>query len=196
MRIAIDVGGTFTDLVAETAPGRFLLFKAPTTPEEPAVGVFDALRLAAAGCNKSLEEFVAGMAMLIHATTRATNAILANGTARTAFLTTAGHPDILLYREGGRREPFNNKIPFPAPYVPRNLTFEVPERIDAGGRTVLPLDEEAVRAIIEQLRERSIGMRARAIEVPALDARFSTGLLDDQARDQDECHARMGQIFG
>jgi N-methylhydantoinase A len=156
MRVAIDVGGTFTDLVAETAPGRFLLFKSPTTPEEPVVGVFDALRLAAAGCNKSLEEFVAGMAMLIHATTRATNAILANGTARTAFLTTAGHPDILLYREGGRREPFNNKIPFPAPYVPRNLTFEVPERIDSGGRTVLPLNEEAVRAIIEQLRERRV----------------------------------------
>ena len=132
MRVSADVGGTFTDLVVETAPGRFRLFKAPTTPEDPAVGVFDALRLAAAGCGSSFETFLAGIEMLIHATTRATNAILANGTARTAFLTTAGHPDILLYREGGRREPFNNKVPFPAPYVPRSLTFEVPERIDAG----------------------------------------------------------------
>lgn len=156
MRVSADVGGTFTDLVVETAPGRFRLFKAPTTPEDPAVGVFDALRLAAAGCGSSFETFLAGIEMLIHATTRATNAILANGTARTAFLTTGGHPDILLYREGGRREPFNNKVPFPAPYVPRSLTFEVPERIDAGGRVVLPLDQEAVRAIIEQLREREV----------------------------------------
>jgi N-methylhydantoinase A len=156
MRVSADVGGTFTDLVAETAAGQFRLFKTPTTPEDPAIGVFDALTLAATGYGSSLKQFLAGIDMLIHATTLATNAILANRTARTAFLTTAGHPDILLFREGGRREPFNNKVPFPLPYVPRSLTFEVPERVDSAGKVVVPLDESAVREIIARLREREV----------------------------------------
>src|ERR1700730_1666703 len=113
MRVSADVGGTFTDLVAETAAGQFRLFKTPTTPHDPTIGVFDALTLAATGYGSSLKQFLAGIDMLIHATTLATNAVLANRTARTALLTTAGHPDILLFREGGRREPFNNKVPFP-----------------------------------------------------------------------------------
>jgi N-methylhydantoinase A len=156
MRVSADVGGTFTDLVAETAAGQFRLFKTPTTPEDPAIGVFDALTLAATGYGSSLKQFLAGIDMLIHATTLATNAVLANRTARTALLTTAGHPDILLFREGGRREPFNNKVPFPAPYVPRSLTFEVPERVDSAGKVVVPLDESAVREIIARLRERKV----------------------------------------
>jgi N-methylhydantoinase A len=156
MRVSVDVGGTFTDMVVETVPGSFRLFKAPTTPEDPLVGVFDALRLAAAGCDRSFESFIAGIEMLIHATTLATNAILGNNTARTAFLTTAGHPDILLYREGGRREPFNNKVPFPEPYIPRNLTYEVDERVDAAGNVVQPLDEECVRSIAKRLRAQRV----------------------------------------
>ena len=156
MRVSADVGGTFTDMVVETSPGRFRLFKAPTTPEDPSVGVFNVFKLAAIGCGMSVGEFLAGIDMFIHATTLATNAILAGRAARTAFLTTAGHPDILLYREGGRREPFNNKIPFPKPYVPRSLTFEVPERVDAAGNIVQPLDEETVRALIARLSERKV----------------------------------------
>jgi N-methylhydantoinase A len=156
MRVSADVGGTFTDLVVETAPDCFRLFKTPTTPQDPAIGVFNALKLAASGCGSSLEQFLSGVDMLIHATTLATNAILANATARTAFLTTAGHPDILLFREGGRREPFNNKVPFPAPYVPRSMTFEVPERVDSTGNVMLPLDEAALRTIIGRLVERDV----------------------------------------
>jgi len=55
--------------------------------------------------------------------------VLTGRTARTAFLTTEGHPDIFLLREGGRVDPFDNTVPFPGPLVPRRLTFEVPERI-------------------------------------------------------------------
>jgi N-methylhydantoinase A len=156
MRVSADVGGTFTDLVVETAPGQFRLFKTPTTLEDPAIGVFDAFRLAARSCDSSLEKFLTGVDMLVHATTLATNLILTNSAARTAFLTTAGHPDILLFREGGRREPFNNKVPFPMPYVPRSLTFEVPERVDSVGNVVLALDEDVVRDIIARLRERKV----------------------------------------
>ena len=91
-------------------------------------------------------DFLAQGETFIHGTTRAINAILTGSTARTAFLTTAGHPDILVIREGGRIEPFNFTVPYPEPYVPRALTFEIPERIDATGKIVTPLDEAAVRA--------------------------------------------------
>jgi N-methylhydantoinase A len=153
MRMSVDVGGTFTDLVAEVEPGAFQLFKAPTTPEDPVIGVLDVLRSAAAANGTSLRTFLSRVEMFFHATTIATNAILTKSTARTAFLTTEGHPDILLYREGGRIEPFNNTVPFPDPYVPRRLTFEIPERIDSAGRMIRRLDEQAVLAIIGRLRE-------------------------------------------
>jgi N-methylhydantoinase A len=151
MRASVDVGGTFTDLVVERARGEYQVFKAPTTTEDPVAGVLDVLRVAAAANALPLTTFLSEVDILIHATTRATNAILTNGTAKTAFLTTLGHPDVLLYREGGRKEPFNNTVPFPEPYVPRSRTFEVPERVDSAGEIVKPLDEDAVLSIIEKL---------------------------------------------
>ena len=151
MRASIDVGGTFTDLVTERVTGEYQIFKTPTTVTDPVLGVLEVLRIAAAANATSLTRFVSDIDIFIHATTRATNAILTNGTARTAFLTTLGHPDILLYREGGRKEPFNNTVPFPEPYVPRRLTFEVPERVNSAGEIVKPLDEHAVLSIIEKL---------------------------------------------
>jgi N-methylhydantoinase A/oxoprolinase/acetone carboxylase beta subunit len=72
------------------------------------------------------QKLLARSETFIHGTTRAINAILTGTTARTAFLTTAGHPDILVLREGGRLDPFDFTVPFPEPYVPRALTFEVP----------------------------------------------------------------------
>jgi N-methylhydantoinase A len=151
MRASVDVGGTFTDLVTERATGEYQVFKAPTTTEDPVAGVLDVLRIAAGANAMSLAAFLSEIDIFIHATTRATNAILTNGTAKTAFLTTLGHPDILLYREGGRKEPFNNTVPFPEPYIPRSLTFEVPERVDSAGEIVRPLDEDTVLSIIEKL---------------------------------------------
>src|SRR5262249_10620745 len=88
----------------------------------------------------------------IHGTTHAINAIVTRQTAKTALLVTKGHPDILVLREGGRPEPFDHKVPYPAPYVPRALTFEVPERVLASGAVHKALDEEAVAAIAVQLR--------------------------------------------
>jgi len=161
MRVSVDVGGTFTDLVAEVETGAFQLFKAPTTPDDPVIGVLDVLRSAAAANGASLTDFLSRAEMFFHATTRATNAILTKSTARTAFLTTEGHPDILLYREGGRSEPFNNTVPFPEPYVPRSLTFEISERVDSAGRIVKPLDEEAALVVIRQLQ----ALRVEAVGV-------------------------------
>ena len=85
--------------------------------------------------------------MFVHGTTRAINAVLTGKTARTAFLTTQGHPDILLLREGGRTRRLQLSRALSGPYVPRALTFEVAERIGADGRVVRPLDAAAVHDI-------------------------------------------------
>jgi N-methylhydantoinase A len=155
MRLACDTGGTFTDLVVEDG-GELRIYKSSTTPDDPTEGVLDALSLAAADVGLARAEFLARAETFIHGTTRAINAILTGQTARTAFLTTAGHPDILVLREGGRIEPFDFTVPYPEPYVPRALTFEIPERIGAEGQIVKPLDEAGVLEVIERLREKRV----------------------------------------
>lgn len=149
MRLSIDTGGTFTDLVVET-DGVFAVHKRPTTTDDPVVGILDVLGAAAEGEGTDIASFLERADILIHATTHALNALLTGRTARTALLTTAGHPDVLLLREGGR-EHFNVRAPFPEPYVPRSLTFEVPERIASNGAVVHPLDLARVEALCAQL---------------------------------------------
>ena len=119
MRFAVDTGGTFTDLVLEDERGRLRMFKAPTTPQDPVEGILAAVEAAADALATTSADLLARGELFIHGTTRATNAIVTGETARTAFLTTKGHPDILVLREGGRLEPFNFLVPFPKPYVPR-----------------------------------------------------------------------------
>ena len=156
MRFAVDTGGTFTDLVVEDDLNDVRLYKSPTTPENPVQGVLDTLSLAAEDFGKSREEFLASGEMLIHGTTRAINAIVTGNTAKTAFLTTIGHPDILVFREGGRIEPFDFNITFPQPYVPRSLTYQVNERIGYDGRIIEKLNEEKVIEQIKQFKEEGI----------------------------------------
>jgi N-methylhydantoinase A len=155
IRIACDVGGTFTDLVVEGAEG-LQLFKAPTTPDDPADGILAVIGMAADSLGITRAQLLVAAETFIHATTRATDAILTGTTARTAFLTTAGHRDILLLREGGRRNPYDPAQPFPRPYVPRSLTYEVVERVSASGAILRPLDERALAASIAQLRAERI----------------------------------------
>src|ERR1700759_1046674 len=135
MRLAADTGGTFTDLVVEDGED-VRLYKASTTPHEPAVGILDAIALAAAGGGREAGDYLGSVELFIHGTTRAINAILTETTARTALLCTRGHPDMLLLREGGRTEPFNWSYGYPDPYIPRALTFVVTERIGSQGEVV------------------------------------------------------------
>jgi len=112
MRFACDVGGTFTDLILEDGP-EIRIYKASTTPDDPVRGLFAALALAAADRGEAVETLLGRTDLFIHGTTRAINAILTGNTARTAFLTSLGHPDILVIREGGRMEVFNFTVPYP-----------------------------------------------------------------------------------
>ncbi len=150
MRLAADTGGTFTDLVVEDGDG-VRLYKAATTPHDPADGILAAIALAAADAGRELEHFLGAVEVFIHGTTRAINAILTNSTARTALLCTRGHPDMLLLREGGRTEPFNWSYGYPDPYIPRALTYEIAERVGSQGEVVQPLDERAAVEVLERL---------------------------------------------
>lgn len=156
MRFAVDTGGTFTDLVVEDDSGEVRMYKAPTTPTDPIAGVLDTIALAGADYGLSSSELLGKGDMLIHGTTHAINAIITGNTAKTAFLVTKGHPDILVLREGGRIEPFNFSVPYPQPYIPRSLTYEVPERMSYDGQVRDELDEEAVLQIINQLKDEQV----------------------------------------
>lgn len=152
LRLATDTGGTFTDLVVEDGD-EIHLFKSPTTPADPAQGVLDVIALAADHYGQSLADFLARADIFMHGTTRSINAILTGGTAKTAFLTSEGHPDVLTIREGGRIEPFNFSVGSPEPYIPRRLTFGIPGRMDSAGAERTPLDEQAVIDVAAKLRE-------------------------------------------
>lgn len=156
MRFACDTGGTFTDLVVEDDAGVWRTFKAATTASDPTAGVLDALQLASDAFDLTLADLLGRGSVFVHATTHAINAVLTGNTARVAMLTTAGHRDVLLLREGGRPDPFDFQTPFPDPYVPRSLVFEVDERIDADGSIFKPLDEAALVETLKQVAQADV----------------------------------------
>lgn len=162
-RISVDTGGTFTDVVVADAHGDFTLGKALTTPDRIFNGLRAAIANAADTLGLTLAEVLARTEILIYGTTRATNAIVTGNIAKTAFLTTAGFPDILVLREGGKFNPHDFSKPFPTPYVPRRHTFEIVERIDSAGQVYQPLEERQAREVLDTLRAR--GFEACAVSL-------------------------------
>ncbi len=156
-RVAIDIGGTFTDLVLEDG-ARTLTRKVLTTPRAPEEGVMTGLReiLAEGGLR------AADLGMLLHGTTLATNAILERKGARTALIATEGFRDVVEIAYESRYDQYDISIEKPAPLVPRHLRFAVPERVDAAGAVRRALDEDAVRALIPALRREDVGAVAIA----------------------------------
>ena len=151
-RISVDTGGTFTDVVVADEAGALHLAKAPTDLARAFQSIEDgARRSSRPSCGLTVPELLARTDVFTYGTTRATNAIVEGRTARTAFFTTEGFPDILLLREGGKLEPFR-QLPYPPPYVPRYLTFEIRERIDSEGDVFVALDEASVLDAIAEAR--------------------------------------------
>ncbi len=162
-RISVDTGGTFTDVVIADASGRFTIGKALTTRDRIFNGLKAALETAAGELGLSLADVLANAELFVYGTTRATNAIVTGNVAKTAFLTTAGFPDVLVLREGGKFDPHDFSKPFPKPYVPRRYTFEIDERMDAQGDVYTPLDERQARGVLAEIRER--GFEACAVSL-------------------------------
>lgn len=155
-RIAVDTGGTFSDVVLSDDVGGFSLSKAPTTPERIFEGISRALSYVADERDLELGEMLGAADVLIYATTRSTNAILTGATARTALITTRGFGDTLVFREGGKLRAFDFRQSYPEPYIPKRLTYEVAERVSSEGDIVIPLEADDVRRVLAELREQRV----------------------------------------
>jgi N-methylhydantoinase A len=151
-RVTVDTGGTFTDVVVSDENGAFTIAKALTTPERIFSGMRAAIADAAAELDLSIGELLANTTLVIYGTTRATNAIVTKTTAKTAFLTTAGFPDVLLLKEGGKFRPHDFSSDYPDPYIARRHTYEIEERINSEGEVSRPLNTVAARRTIETLK--------------------------------------------
>jgi len=144
-RLGVDIGGTFTDVALEVSAQRFSA-KTLTTPEAPERGVIAAIEAVLREACLAPDD----LALIIHGTTLATNAIIERKGARTALVTTEGFRDTIEIRHENRFEQYDVNIDLPPPLVPRRLRFVVPERVDARGRIVVPLDESAVETLAER----------------------------------------------
>lgn len=155
-RIAVDTGGTFTDVVVGSSTGEIAVGKALTTYDRVFTGFMASVCRAAESVGWSGENVLRSADVIVYGTTHATNAVLTGKVAKTAVLVTEGFADTLLLREGGRRDAFDSKAAYPPPYVPRRLTFEIRERISAEGDVLVDLDEDQVRDVIATLSAEGI----------------------------------------
>ncbi|MFD1707895.1 hydantoinase/oxoprolinase family protein [Siminovitchia sediminis] len=152
-RISTDIGGTFTDVAVVDGTGETNIFKSPTTPKKLVSGVIEGLKLAAEYYGEPLHEFMGKCEFFGHGSTVSTNALIEGKTAKVGLLCTQGHRDVLLFREGGKENPFEWYLDYPEPYVPRYLTLPVTERMSAEGEIITPLNEDEVRKAVRQFKE-------------------------------------------
>ena len=165
VRLAADIGGTFTDVVLEVPaadgdgqrpPTRYTT-KILTTQRAPADAVLDGVErvLAEAGVDP------ADVDLVVHGTTLATNALIERRGAVTALLTTEGFRDSVAMAHENRFEQYDLAMERPEPLVPRHLRLGVPERLAANGEVLIPLDLDAVRALVPTLR--AVGVESVAV---------------------------------
>ncbi|MCY3620479.1 MAG: hydantoinase/oxoprolinase family protein [Gammaproteobacteria bacterium] len=150
-RLAVDIGGTFTDIVLENADRR-VTTKVLTTHAEPAHGVMDGLAqvLDEAGTEPN------AIGVVLHGTTLATNALIERRGAKTVLVTTEGHRDVIEMAFENRFEQYDVNIDRPQPLVPRSWRLTVPERVNAAGEVLTPLDPAAVTALVPRLLDEGI----------------------------------------
>ncbi len=153
-RLAVDIGGTFTDVVLlDAASGRIVVDKTLTTPSAPLDGV-------RTGVSQLLDK--AGVrpheitAPIVHATTLITNALIEGKLGRSGLVTTKGFGDTLLIRDEHRYDMYDLQIEFPAPPIPRDRTFELDERVSADGEIIVDPTPEALAALTEELRAANV----------------------------------------
>ncbi|MBI4528622.1 MAG: hydantoinase/oxoprolinase family protein [Deltaproteobacteria bacterium] len=148
MRIAVDIGGTFTDLVALDEQGNIFQSKSLTTPKD--------LALAIEECVLRAGIQIGGAEFFVHGSTIAINAVLERKGALTGLITTAGFRDVYEIGRGNRPEGYNLFFKRPVPLVPRDLRLEVDERIYASGEVLRPFNVESARGAIARLKEREV----------------------------------------
>lgn len=155
-RLAADIGGTFTDIVLDVGERRFTT-KVLTTPRAPEQAVIEGTKTVLADAGMTMRD----LAVFVHGTTLATNAIIERKGATVALIATDGFRDVIEIADEGRFDQYDIFIEKPRPLVPRQLRFTVPERVDVHGAVRLALDEAAVAAVADQLA--GAGVQAVAV---------------------------------
>jgi len=150
-RLGVDIGGTFTDVALELGERR-LTSKVLTTAKAPEEGVLAAIRAVIAEAKIGPGQ----IALVIHGTTLATNALIERKGARTALLTTEGFRDVLEIRHENRFEQYDVNIDLPPPLVPRRWRLPIRERINAQGRVLTPLDPASIVQALDTLAAQEI----------------------------------------
>ena len=150
-RIGVDIGGTFTDVVLEKDSARYTA-KVLTTPRAPEEGVGQGIEGVLAQSGVTPGE----VSLIIHGTTLATNALIERKGVITALVTTEGFRDSIEMGSESRFEQYDINMEKPLPLVPRRRRFPVAERLNAAGEVILPLDEAAVAALVEPLKEHDV----------------------------------------
>lgn len=151
VRLAVDIGGTFTDVVLQHGDDQTTA-KVLTTPAAPEEGVLDGVEKALTDANIAPD--VVGL--LIHGTTLATNAIIERKGAKIALLTTEGHRDAVEMALENRFEQYDIMIDRPSPLAPRQLRWPIRERLNVAGEPLIKLDEESVRAVLPLIEKHDI----------------------------------------
>jgi N-methylhydantoinase A len=151
--LAVDIGGTFTDVVLRSESGQTTVDKTLTTPESLEVGFFRAVDSVLKKANVTP---AAVTDVVVHATTVVTNAVIERKGPVTALLVTEGFRDILSIRDEHRYEMFDPQIEFPVPLVPRELTFGIAERVLATGEVQKPLEQAKAVATIAELSRNKV----------------------------------------
>lgn len=151
-RIAVDIGGTFTDIVLELPGGARVTAKLLTTYSHPGAAVLEGL----AQVLQEARLAATDVGLIIHGTTLATNALIERRGATTALLTTAGHRDALEMAHEDRFEQYDINIDRPKPLVPRYLRLAIRERMDRHGRVLIPLDERSIQAALPALDKHAV----------------------------------------
>ena len=153
IRVGIDTGGTFTDLVAFAPEGGTLAFhKVVSTPDDPARGIIRGIREIVARVGARAEE----IELLVHGTTVATNAVLQRTGARVALITTAGFRDVLQIQRQDRPRLYDLRGRRARPLVPRALRYELRERVRFDGSVQTPLDRGQLDGLVDALRRERV----------------------------------------
>ncbi|MEC8198362.1 MAG: hydantoinase/oxoprolinase N-terminal domain-containing protein, partial [Pseudomonadota bacterium] len=146
--LGIDIGGTFTDIVAyDQETGRIVKAKELTTPDDPSRGVITGIRNLLGADDLEAKDFL----RMVHATTLFTNAIITREGAKTGMLTTAGFRDAVEIGRERKFELYDVFISKPDPLVPRNLRAEVPERIGPDGEVLMAMDIDVLKTAADRL---------------------------------------------
>jgi N-methylhydantoinase A len=178
-RLAVDVGGTFVDVLLAREDGTFVSEKVLADPVE----LVDGIMRGVSGVLRHGGVTPGAVHEVVHATTRASNAVLERSGPDTALVTTRGFRDVLQIQRALRWSMYDIQLEKPPPLVPRSRTWEVTERLLADGSVHVPLDEDEARRVAHELRERGIGAVAVALlhsyRNPAHERRVREILLEE-----------------